>query len=157
MVFPIVLEALSIDVHSLCLQSYVNPIQEGRRHRVIASMELAQLREGVWTGAGFHVLEMEFEGEKMAAQWETITLDQAYEMMATLDSFILLDVRTPEEFEGGHLEGAVNIPYDELHLITADLHEPILIYCRSGRRSAIAAQTLTQKDFTRVYDFGGIE
>jgi phage shock protein E len=74
---------------------------------------------------------------------------------------VIIDVRTAEEFAAGHLEGAVNIPYEQIgkgiHSIKlANKNSPILLYCRSGRRSAIAVKSLEQIGFQRVYDGGGM-
>ena len=72
---------------------------------------------------------------------------------------ILLDVRTQEEFEQGHIPGAVCLPNE---MIAADMpflfgkDVEILLYCRSGRRSADAAKKLRDMGFTNVFDFGGI-
>jgi rhodanese-related sulfurtransferase len=71
----------------------------------------------------------------------------------------LVDVRTPGEYATGHLPGAVNVPYDQ---VAARLDElgprdgAIVLYCRSGRRTGIAAATLQQLGFTRVYDLQGM-
>ena len=70
----------------------------------------------------------------------------------------LIDVRTPQEFAGGHIAGAVNIPVEELAgrigEVTQD--QPVVVYCRSGNRSAQAAQILDQAGFAPVYDLGGV-
>lgn len=71
----------------------------------------------------------------------------------------LLDVRTPEEFAEGHLDGAINIPVDQLASRVAELgpHErAVVVYCRSGRRSASASQTLRDAGFTDVHDLGAM-
>ena len=68
----------------------------------------------------------------------------------------VLDVRTSQEFEAGHVPGAVNIPYDQVAARSAEVGlkgKPVLLYCRSGRRSAIAASELNKQGFTAVYDF----
>ena len=89
-----------------------------------------------------------------------ITASQAKEMMDANQEFVLLDVRTPEEFTEGHIEGAILIPYAEIAARAAtELTEKdmlILIYCRSGRRSEEAARTIIELGYTNVYDFGGI-
>ncbi len=67
----------------------------------------------------------------------------------------VLDVRTAQEFEGGHVPGARNIPYDQVAARSAELGDtgkPVLLYCRSGRRSGIAAAELRKKGFTALYD-----
>jgi rhodanese-related sulfurtransferase len=73
-------------------------------------------------------------------------------------SLLLLDVRTADEFAAGHIKGAVLAPYDELAATFAekDRDRPIVVYCRSGRRSAIAKATLESMGYRNVSDFGGI-
>jgi rhodanese-related sulfurtransferase len=70
----------------------------------------------------------------------------------------LIDVRTPEEFASGHIQGAVNIPVQELpqRLSEISMDEPVVLYCRSGNRSAQAAQILDEANYLQVYDLGGI-
>lgn len=71
----------------------------------------------------------------------------------------LLDVRTPAEFSGGHIPGAVNIPIDDLERRLGELEpkeRPIVVYCQSGVRSAHATQILEGAGHARVYDLGGM-
>lgn len=74
--------------------------------------------------------------------------------------YVLLDVRTKEELLARHIRGTILIPHTEIESRAAfelsDSDALILIYCRSGRRSAMAAKKLIQLGYTRVYDFGGI-
>ena len=71
---------------------------------------------------------------------------------------VLIDVRTPAEYESGYIDGAGNINVEileqNLDLIPRDV--PIVVYCRSGNRSAQATQILVQNGFTEVYDLGGV-
>ncbi len=73
---------------------------------------------------------------------------------------VLLDVRTQEEFNNGHIPGALLLPYDEIDQKAAQLlpekEKEIIIYCRSGRRSAIAKDSLEALEYTNVKDFGGM-
>jgi phage shock protein E len=72
---------------------------------------------------------------------------------------LLLDVRTPGEFAGGHLPGAVNIPVDDLPAELRQLPDPgrvIVVYCRSGMRSSRATGLLRRAGFETVHDLGGI-
>lgn len=73
----------------------------------------------------------------------------------------VIDVRTDEEFRQGHLPGAVNIPYDQvpsrLGELPADKSRPIVLYCRSGRRSGIARESLEALGFTNAINAGGYE
>jgi phage shock protein E len=70
----------------------------------------------------------------------------------------LLDVRTPEEFASGHIHGAVNIPVDSLEsrLSEVPTDQSVVVYCRSGNRSAQASQILAQAGYTNIYDMGGL-
>jgi phage shock protein E len=73
---------------------------------------------------------------------------------------LFLDVRTAEEFAEGHVAGATLIPYDQLQTrwreIEAYRDRPVVVYCRTGRRSAIAVRVLQQQGFTKLYDGGGL-
>ncbi len=71
---------------------------------------------------------------------------------------LLLDVRTPEEFNSGHIAGAVNINVEELagRLNEVPQDRPIVLYCRTGNRSAQAGQILATAGYTGIYDLGGI-
>jgi rhodanese-related sulfurtransferase len=70
----------------------------------------------------------------------------------------LVDVRTPEEFSAGYIPGAININLQELQqkLGRIPTDKPVIVYCRSGNRSAFAANILKQAGYTEVYDLGGI-
>jgi phage shock protein E len=71
---------------------------------------------------------------------------------------LLLDVRTPEEFAAGHIEGAANLNVDTLaqNLDQVPTDKPVVLYCRTGRRSKIAQDILVKAGYTVVYDLGGI-
>lgn len=89
-----------------------------------------------------------------------ISAEEAKRMMDETEGYVLLDVRTAEEFAAGHIDGALLIPYDALPARAEakldDKQATILLYCRSGRRSAIAADTLKALGYLNIYDFGGI-
>lgn len=79
---------------------------------------------------------------------------------ALAEGALVLDVRTPAEFAQRHYPGALNIPYDQLRERHRELGDPartIVIYCRTGRRSAIAAETLRSLGFTRIIDAKTLE
>ncbi len=72
----------------------------------------------------------------------------------------LVDVRTPEEYDSGYIDGAVNLPLDKIQLgqmPEVDKTKPIYVYCRSGSRSAQASAILKSSGFTNVVDLGSIE
>src|SRR5690242_3210064 len=67
----------------------------------------------------------------------------------------VVDVRTPAEFEAGHVPGALNIPHDQMAARHAEIgppSTPVLLYCKSGRRTDIAARALREKGFSTIYD-----
>ena len=98
--------------------------------------------------------------EVFTAEYRRISAEKAHEMMSNTVDYILIDVRAREEFAEGHIENAILIPYDEIaqraEAELKDKNAVILIYCRSGRRSEIAANALVELGYTQVYDFGGI-
>jgi phage shock protein E len=87
-----------------------------------------------------------------------ITLEQARTLQA--QGARLVDVRTPEEFAAGHLPGAVNLPVDALEgraaAELAPTDAPVVVYCRSGKRSARAAAVLGKLGFGQVHDLGAM-
>jgi rhodanese-related sulfurtransferase len=91
---------------------------------------------------------------------EKITAEEAKKKIDENKDVIVLDVRTQEEYESSHIEGAILIPdtdiSDHAEEVLTDKSATILVYCRSGRRSALAAQNLSDLGYTSVYDFGGI-
>ena len=78
-----------------------------------------------------------------------------------LNSAILLDVRSPEEYASGHLQGARNIPHDrieaEIAAIAPDKTAQIILYCRSGRRADTALKALRAMGYENVSNYGGLE
>ena len=94
------------------------------------------------------------------AVYMNITAQEAKELMDTQEGYIILDTRTQEEYDQGHIPGAILIPYDEVlekaEGILTDKDQLILVYCRSGRRSKIAADDLVKLGYTNIREFGGI-
>lgn len=72
---------------------------------------------------------------------------------------LLIDVRTPDEFDVKHLDGAINIPVDQLEARAAELpkDKDLILYCRSGTRSAQGRTTLSRSGFSRVHDLGAMK
>ncbi|MBE5766366.1 MAG: rhodanese-like domain-containing protein [Clostridiales bacterium] len=92
--------------------------------------------------------------------YRQITMDEAVSVMANETDYLILDVRTPEEFASGHIPGAVNLPNEDIGteeiLSLSDKDKLILVYCRSGNRSKQAAQKLVNLGYTNIVEFGGI-
>lgn len=93
-----------------------------------------------------------------AAAVRTVSSAEAVEMLADRT---VIDVRTPEEFAAGHIVGALNVPVEASdfgdRIATFDRDQPYILYCRSGRRSAIAAGIMAKSGFTDIVDAGGLE
>ena len=71
----------------------------------------------------------------------------------------VVDVRTPQEFASGHVPGAINIPYEEIGKRAAEIGPPstqVVLYCRTGRRSGIAADALQKAGYSKLYDFKSV-
>lgn len=87
-----------------------------------------------------------------------LTQDQAWEKISA-KSITVIDVRTPEEFATGHVPGAINIPHDLIANRLTDIpvakDQPILLYCRSGRRSEMAEVALTAAGYSALYHLQG--
>ncbi|WP_054252914.1 rhodanese-like domain-containing protein [Neofamilia massiliensis] len=105
-----------------------------------------------YQGSGEEILE------DLGIAKEKISLDQALALKEYLsDKITIIDVRTPEEYQGGHLPGAINIPVDNLaNEIREDLDQVIVVYCQSGRRSEAASEILKDLGYKVVLDGGGI-
>lgn len=92
--------------------------------------------------------------------YEQISQDEAKNIMDTQNGYVIIDARTQEEFDEGHIEGAMLMPEyevaDRAEKELTDKSQLILVYCRSGRRSKIAAQALADLGYTNVKEFGGI-
>jgi len=89
----------------------------------------------------------------------TVELISPTDLNAKLGDIQLIDVRTPKEFNNGHIEDAVNINYYDKDFMdqmsTLDKNKDIYIYCRSGGRSGYAASKLKKQGFTKIYDLQG--
>ena len=94
------------------------------------------------------------------AVYMNITAEEAKEIMDSEEGYIILDVRTQEEYDQGHIPGAILIPNTEIEEkaedVLTDKDQLILVYCRSGRRSKIAAEALVELGYTNIKEFGGI-
>ena len=92
--------------------------------------------------------------------FQQITAQEAKQIMDTEPTAVVLDVREQEEFDAGHIPSAILLPHGniatEAERVLPDKTQKILVYCRSGRRSKIAAQTLAELGYTDVLEFGGI-
>lgn len=92
--------------------------------------------------------------------YEQISQEEALRIMQEEEGYIILDVRTLEEFSSGHIPGAVSLPNESIGTEEIaelpDKDQLILVYCRSGNRSKQASQKLAELGYTDVKEFGGI-
>lgn len=98
--------------------------------------------------------------ETTVNDYTPISAEEAKQVMQEQTDYIILDVRTLEEYESGHIPGALLVPnevigVEELTMLP-DKDQLILVYCRSGNRSQQAAQKLVDLGYTNIYEFGGI-
>ncbi len=98
------------------------------------------------------------KGEK--TMYQQITAEEAKKIMDAGEEHIILDTREQDEFDEGHIPNAILIPYTEIENkaeeMLPDKDAQILVYCRSGRRSKIASESLAKLGYTNVKEFGGI-
>ena len=103
-------------------------------------------------------------GQAKENDWEAaymnITAEEAKQIMESREGYIILDARTQEEYDQGHIPGAIVISHEEIaekaEDVLTDKDQLILVYCRSGRRSKIAAEALVELGYTNIREFGGI-
>lgn len=121
------------------------------RKRILAVLLVSLLSVGLMAGCA---------SPKPTSGYEQITQTQAKALMDSEKDYVILDVRTEDEFASGHIEGAVLIPdYDigkSAESVLTNKDQLILVYCRSGRRSKNAASELAAMGYTNIKEFGGI-
>jgi len=94
------------------------------------------------------------------AVYMNITAQEAKQIMDSEEGYIILDTRTQAEYDEGHIPGAIVISHDEIEekaeQLLPDKDQLLLVYCRSGRRSKLAAEALVELGYTNIKEFGGI-
>ena len=100
------------------------------------------------------------EGSTQEVTYEKISLEEAKQLMKDEEGYIILDVRTKEEFAEGHIPGAICVPNEtisgEMPEELPEQDQLILVYCRSGNRSKQASKKLAELGYTNIKEFGGI-
>lgn len=96
--------------------------------------------------------------EEVSSKINNISVEEICEIVNSNQDYVILGVRTPDEFDEGHIKGAILIPVLELDNRLDELpkDKPVITYCRSGIRSRNAANILVENGFKQVYDMGGI-
>ncbi|MCQ2563477.1 MAG: rhodanese-like domain-containing protein [Mogibacterium sp.] len=94
------------------------------------------------------------------ASYKQISQDEAMKIMEEETGYLIVDVRRPDEFAEGHIEGAINVPNeeiaDEMPEKLPDKDQLLLVYCRTGRRSKEASAKLAKIGYTNIHEIGGI-
>lgn len=116
------------------------------------------------TKADHHTIDdtnrSETEGSQQKMSYEQISAEKAMQLMANEEGYIILDVRTKEEYAQGHIPGAICVPNETIgEDMPEELPEKeqlILVYCRSGNRSKQASGKLAELGYTNIKEFGGI-
>ena len=102
------------------------------------------------------------EDIKNTASYQQITAEEAKSMMEEQPDAVILDVREQDEYDAGHIPGAVLLPVGTINQETAasailEKDTVVLVFCRSGNRSKTASQALADLGYTQIYEFGGIK
>lgn len=134
---------------SSCRPADNNPIEKDIPEQSETKQDFEEQTE---TGSG------ENEAITEIAEIMPISPEEVYDIIINEKDYYILDVRTEEEYNESHIEGAVLIPVQELESMLDILPQdiPIVVYCRSGNRSRTAAEILVNNGFDMVYDMGGI-
>lgn len=110
--------------------------------------------------AVIHMIHESEQAEETTMKYEQITAKKAKDLILQEDGICILDVRTREEYQEGHIKGAVCIPNEEIleeePEELADKQQMILVYCRSGNRSRQAAEKLARMGYEKIMEFGGL-
>ncbi len=83
-------------------------------------------------------------------------LEKGLDLCHKTEGALLIDVREPDEFQNGHIPGAVNVPLSQISCLSEAKDRPLFLYCLRGSRSLMAKRTLKKLGFTRVKSIGGI-
>ena len=103
--------------------------------------------------AGVYTPKIMNWGESDEGNYGDVSIQEAIELMEQKSDLVILDVRTVAEFEDGHIEGAINVPVDELanRLDELSKDDELLVYCRTGNRSGSAVSILSDAGYTKIY------
>ena len=98
--------------------------------------------------------------ENSSHTYQQISMAEAADYMSNHDGYVLLDVRTVEEFHEKHIPNAINVPNETIGNSEIpelpDKEQVILVYCRSGNRSKLASQKLAELGYKNIIEIGGI-
>jgi len=124
----------------------------GTRRVILALVALSVV--GVCTATYFY---LHFVAMRERTTYRNVSVAEAKAMIESNPSLLILDVSSEGEYAQGHMKGAINIPLSDLpgRIGEFDVNSPILVYCRTGRRSAQACSALVERGFTKVHNMEG--
>jgi len=126
--------------------------------KTIVYLTMVIILLGIFSGCSNKFINTNEDGS--VASFSSISPEEVKKRLDSGDGIILLDVRTIEEYESGHIEGAILISVDNLkeeaEKKLEDKEIPIFVYCRSGNRSTTASNILVSLGYKNVYNLGGI-
>ena len=104
--------------------------------------------------AAYYVMQV---GLRETSEYGNVDVGEAQDLIAEDIALVILDVRTVSEFDSGHVEGAINIPVEELSKRLSELNsnDELLVYCRTGNRSTTAVGILKENGYNRIYHMNG--
>ena len=119
------------------------PLEKNTRLLILIGAVLIAASSAYW-----FMLPGETDGE-----YGDVTVERAMELIEEKPSLVILDVRTDGEFRDGHIEGATNIPVNELESRLGELEkgDELLVYCRTGNRSGTAVNVLKENGYSKIY------
>ena len=141
----------------LLISLIILPLSSGCKSNTLTSEKASSVAEEVFT-VEETTEEAQVEENIAIAEIKPISPEEVYEIIKNDEDYLIVDVRTKEEYDSGHIEGALLLPVQELEgrLDELPIDKPLIVYCRSGNRSRSAATTLVENGFKQVYDMGGI-
>ena len=114
----------------------------------------------IFTGIVLFSILVSVKKKENRGKYKMITAQEAKKMMDSGSASVIVDVRQPDEYKNGHVEGAINIPLDRIERTgekkLKDKNENILVYCHSGMRSRQASSILTNMGYENIFNFGGV-
>ena len=126
----------------------------------IAILTTAFFLSGCTTGSEGATTESKSELDTEEALFTSVSAEEAKQIMDSETGYMILDVRTKEEYESGHIINATLLPNEEIGEDVSDIlpekEQKILVYCRSGNRSKQASEKLVKLGYTNIVEFGGI-
>lgn len=108
------------------------------------------------------MIQQQSSEAEICKKYTQLSSEETQKAMSTSEGYLILDVRTPDEYTKKHIKNAINFPLDTISADTArkviqNRNQKLFIYCHTGRRSKIASEKLARLGYVNIVDFGGID